>query len=294
VALSEREVHARMAAAGRPVSLLTISEWRRCGLMPPLATSSLGRNKGKICYWTDDNTFERATLIYDLFEKGVERHEVYWLLWLCGLSVPLPQLRRAWLHKAKDRNTRVAVLRDPPQALVVDKNKPSVDGTAQVLFEIALAASALLDHASDCEIDALVEAMTPAQITGGRGRAVEERYQAVRLVKAVWSSLKTSDIIIEATDDELREAQMHASAALRSYHARAPERGLRLAPNASDWPIAEAGRFGAPLFFLILAFHKSGQRALLEYIVRPATIAKARKGLEMAPEASPVDLVSSF
>lgn len=271
--LSERELQVRMVAAGYPVSLLTISEWRRCGLMPPLATRSLGHNKGKTCYWTDDNTFARATLIHGLFKEGVERHEVYWLLWLCGFSVPLPQLRRAWLHKAKKRNTHLVVSRDRPRAFGVGKDKRSADGTAQALFEIALAASALLDHASDCEIDALIEAMNAGR-TGAGGRAREERHQAVRLIKAVWSSLKTSDIIVEAADDELREAQAQASAALKSFHEHVPARDLNAPSTSTGWPIAEAKRFGAPLFFLILVLLKSGQHALLDYIVRPATIAE--------------------
>src|SRR5271154_459507 len=178
VGLSERELSVQMAAAGRFVSQQAISEWRRCGLMPRLSTHSLGRNKGKICFWTGDDVFVRAALIFDLFEAGIERHEVYWLLWLCGFDIALPQLRRAWLHKARAQSEHRGVIPAAPEDLPavalpnVVKNAYSgivVGGaiSAQSLLEVVLSVNAALNRPRRSEIDALIEALDSPSVELG-------------------------------------------------------------------------------------------------------------------------------
>jgi hypothetical protein len=240
-------------------------------LLPPLVSSSKGLHKGKSCFWTDKAIFERAALVHDLLGAGVERHEIYRVLWLCGLSVPVPQLRRAWLHKSKKLKAgalpteRADGAEVRSAAFQMGSTRSSARVSSQTLLDIALTASTFLNRQADPEIDALIEAIDSfmTRRTGSPEPAMPERRQVISLVKSVWESIKCGDLVSASSDAELRDAQGYASRAL----------GLLRAPADRDedhrhiWPVAEALKFGAPLFFLILILLKSGQRAVLDRFV---------------------------
>jgi len=262
-----------MASAGRPLASQTLSEWRRHGLLPPLVSRSRGLNKGKSCFWTDEVVFERAALVHDLLSAGVERHEIYCVLWLCGLSVPFPQLRRAWLHKSKKikpgalRAARADGVGAQSTALQTRGVRSSGQVSSQTLLDIALTASAFVDQQADPEIDAFVEAVDSfmARCASAQETAKPERRQVISLVKSVWENIKCGGLISAFSDGELGDAQGYACKALgllRSPMARGEQ-------PLQKWPVAEALKFGAPLFFLILIMLKSGQRAILDDFVAP-------------------------
>jgi hypothetical protein len=275
VAISKLELSARMASAGRPLASQTLSEWRLRGLLPPLVSRSKGLNKGKSCFWTDEIIFERAALVHDLLSAGVERHEIYGVLWLCGLSVPLSKVRRAWLHKSK--KMKIAALRavrangagTQPAAIRMTGACLSGRVSSQTLLDVALTASAFLDQQAAPEIDALVEAIDSfmTRYAGSQEPARPERRQVIFLVKSVWASVRCDDLVSASSDAELRDAQRYVCKALGLLRSPAE----RNETPGHLWPVAEALKFGTPLFFLVLIMLKSGQRAVLDGIVGPAT-----------------------
>ena len=268
MAISQRELSTRMASAGRPLASQTLSEWRLRGLLPPLVSRSRGLNKGKSCFWTDETIFERAALVHDLHRADFERHDIYCVLWLCGLNVPLPKLRRAWLHKSKKAKARASHgvrangAGAQPTAFHMGSARPSERVSSQALLDIALVATAFLDQEVDPEIDALVAAVDSFMMrrTASREAAMPERRQVISLVKSVWANVKCGELVSDSSDAELCDAQGYACRALHSlrFPAAREEEPFQI------WPVAEALKFGAPLFVLILILLKSGQRAVLD------------------------------
>jgi hypothetical protein len=282
VAITEQDLLTAMATTGRSVSSRTIKEWRQCGLLPDLASQSRGLRKGRICFWPDDTIFDRAALIYDLLQDQISKGEIYCLLWLCGMSVPLPQLRRAWSQNAKDSepwkingvaapSARADTLVHPvATALDVDTDA-SHQASSRLLLQSALTACASLSENAAPEIDALIAAFDGLLGKSPRAKRRNSDDAAparaiVILLKSVWSAIKSSDLIYASTDADLREAQRHAATALRALHRsiRSNVDVYRSRNGTPAWPIAEARAFGTPLFIFVLLMVKSGQRELLD------------------------------
>jgi len=147
--------------------------------------------------------------------------------------------------------------------------------------------NAALDRPRRSEIDALIEALDSPSVELGLmlGTARGDRDAIIALVKTMWSGLKTSDMIVESTVDELRDARAYASTALR-FFCRAARRGAAYRSMGwRGWPIDEARAFGAPLFFLTLALLKSGQRAFIEHTIRSAAAPESDEGFAQAWQA---------
>lgn len=271
MAISERELLNAMVASGRSVSFSTLADWRRCGLLSPFSTRSQGFRKGKTCFWPDDDTLDRAFLIYDLMQRAGERHNVFWLLWLSGVNVPLPYVRRAWRHRAKTAYPPAERNSDSSPAHVTMKRRRAglfAHGhiTPSQMLQVALMAGEALGGSDDPELNALVAALDGAGARNTRwGRHADTdgalRRQMLALLGLVWSAVRGSDLIAAASDEELLECQEFTSRALRDLEQcdePVPHR------NRCAWPVEAAEKFGAPLYFLILIMLKSGQRALLD------------------------------
>src|SRR5665213_3073293 len=92
-----------LAATGRAVSLEELSAWRKDGLLPPMSSTGLGTGKGKSYYWGEENILARGKAVYHAMHRHGRADQPLVILFLSGFSVALPQLRRAWLHRAKLR-----------------------------------------------------------------------------------------------------------------------------------------------------------------------------------------------
>ena len=88
------------------------------------------------------------------------------------------------------------------------------------------------------------------------------------MLRTLWSVAATGDLISGATDEELRSTQRYAFAMLQCFQHCAEEDGDERCESATGLPVAQANKFGPPLFFLILAMLRSGQRAELDFAVR--------------------------
>jgi hypothetical protein len=289
--ISERELLNAMADTGRTVTFATLAEWRRCGLLPAFASRSCGLRKGKMCYWPDDDTLDRAVLIYDVLQSEGERHSVVWLLWLSGITLPLPYVRRAWLQKAKAGELRKRARSGNGSGKLNSRLAPGIvheefdwefilDGqiTTGAMLHAALMACDVLDPYDDPELEALIVAIERV-MAGNSGAArtslnqAVTRKQIVSLLRVIWAAVRTSELITSASDMELLESQKFTSAALRLHQSCAGPGNDRfsLQGDACRWPVAEVRTFGAPLFFLIMVMLRSGQRSLLDRAIRTTT-----------------------
>src|SRR5437868_11243428 len=152
--ISEPELLKAMIARGRNVSLQTFANWRRSGLLPPLANRGRGQGKGKHYYWSQRDILSHALHVYDLLKADAARDTVVLILWLSGFDVPIEQFRRAWLHRIKyDRVWKVQRQSAPwaeegPRSRLAlkgnSKNLESFSRDARALLNLTLAVSATL------------------------------------------------------------------------------------------------------------------------------------------------------
>src|ERR1700760_943882 len=102
---SERQLLLALETSGRPVTLTELVRWRKDGLLPPLAAHGLGKGRGRTYYWREPDIFPQARTAFDLLAKYGRTDAVTRMLWLSGFAVPLPRLRRAWLHQLRTTAT---------------------------------------------------------------------------------------------------------------------------------------------------------------------------------------------
>ena len=98
---SERDMIVALRSGGRQVSLAQLSDWRKEGLLPPLASRGLGPNKGRRYYWNEENILAHAQCVHDLLKRHRQHSIVILILWLCGYPVALAKVRRAWLRHTR-------------------------------------------------------------------------------------------------------------------------------------------------------------------------------------------------
>jgi len=276
---SERQLVQAMATTGRPVTLADLANWRKDGLLPPLASHGLGPGKGKSYYWREENILTHACAAFDLLGKYGRPDTVTWMLWLCGFCVPLPQLRRAWAHRCKSR--RPMPLRpaaDPVPALAPDDfldGFETAGGLPCFLLNVVLKLGASLAPDRDGEAAEMVallrrllaRVMRPNHADGlGDAGLARQLWQLIRIVGSV---LETSELVAETKDTDLQEAQRHLCAAARLLQECSimDARDDAHAP-ALLWPPQLAEQLGPPLFVLILVLLRSGHRGLLEDATR--------------------------
>lgn len=255
MAMTEQELVTALAETGRSIAPRTLSEWRSSGLLPPLASKSKGLRKGKICFWLDDAVFDRVALIHDLLKDGTEKQEIYWLLWLCGFPMPLPQLRRAWSGKAKTSVAWRCRARTPAARAVAPHAAHPL--SPRHLLSTVLNACECLDEHNEPEVDALVAALNKqSERRDDTSDPASSHRQRLEL-KVLLSALRESDLIVTSTDSELLEAQQFTSRALHQFRNQGSQSGHQITPLA---PVNEARALGAPLFLLILSLVRSGQK----------------------------------
>ncbi|HVV27098.1 MAG TPA: hypothetical protein VHC40_03945 [Rhizomicrobium sp.] len=257
---SERQLMEALAAGGRSVSLADLTAWRKDGLLPPLA--STGIHSGRAYYWREPDILEQAQTAYDELRRHGRTDAAMITLWLSGFEVPLPRLRRAWLHDHKQR--KVPGIRRISQ----DARRPAADlsgllhhaamGVAAVLQpeEISQAGLAMLEHA--------------AARMGLERSATADLHRAWQLAQVTLSVLSASNLMREASDEVLRGAQRTLCVGLDFVWQSC----------GTENRSAVVAALGRPLFLYILSLLVSGQETLVDAAV--AKIAPRRR-----PTAAP-------
>jgi hypothetical protein len=256
---SERQLVLALADRGRPVALSMLANWRRDGILPPLAHHGLGTGKGKTYYWQEEDIVERACRAHDLMQRYGRPDIALRLLWLSGYDVPLQQLRRAWraigktgalwrIRPATDCNDHPSRRHNSQGA---HDDQPLLNLILSACEGLASDDGAATDIAADT-IHLLLAHGGPSAAPGG---APSCRRAAI-LFRIVGSALEASNLVANATDKELKDAQRYFGRIARP-----------LASGQGDpfvWSLELAEHVGAPLFLLVLTLLRSGQRAVLD------------------------------
>ena len=255
--------------------------------MPPFA--SQGGDKGRSYFWREGNIINRAFFVYDVLEDH-SRTDTIWILWLSGFDVCLQTLRRVWLHRARNRNARAlrpALLANSAASRherVSASQALKRDGSAvSLLLNTALVMCGAVMPGGGSDLRAL-EKVTDRVLdkTGCSFRlnsmANEELHaRLLVLLSSIWSIVETSDIIISASDANMRDAQGYLRVVGRfllaygindsCYEALAPE---------PVWSASFAEGVGAPLCLVILALLRSGNGQTLHMMAREMELVSER------------------
>lgn len=270
---SERELILALAEDGRHVTLANLAGWRKEGLLPPFASQGLGTGKGRSYYWKEPDICDHARATYDLLKKYGRPEIVLWMLWLHGFSVPLPQFRRAWAARGRNRNSWIAcpVPQRPNPDTLFKLTQPGLQGqggATHILLQATLALSGTLVP-DDGDAAAITRVIERAQAWISRTNALstpEDDQAAERLwltVRIVCSALESSDLVSITGDAELREAQKYLSMAGRLLQ-KCDDRSLE--EDETTWPAWLAERMAVPAFLLILVLLRSGYKPMLDEI----------------------------
>ncbi len=241
-AVTERQLVAALAAGGRIISLAEISNWRKNGLLPPLASHGRGPGKGKAHCWHQKDIMPRAATVFDAIKRQGRADHALLMLFLSGFDVSLPRLRRAWAAHIKQRR--------PPaigKAALAARASAPEDLLLQPVEAIVAAIQG--EEYSPVVIGAVEQALARL----GYGRRVRAR-RLCHTVAIMALALEASDLICKAETAQMRMAQRYLGIAITFLDSRNEKRGQ----------LIEA--IGPALFAYILALIRSGQNAALERI----------------------------
>ncbi len=261
---SERQLCIALAATGRTVSLDDLSAWRKDGLLPPLAKSGLGRGKGQSYYWGEENILAQAKAAYDALQHCDRADQALIEVFLSGFAVPLAQLRRAWLHRAK--------MRKPPAVRIVQKSLDTGalldSGVDRLLLQAALCVGAAVetdDAPQPAAMMAMLDrALSKLWLTRDSANDTGMLNQLWQLLNIIGSVLDASDLVREASDDELSIAQRHLGVA------------MEFLSGCGDLSKKLADALGPQLFLFFLTLSRSGQVDTLDRMM--AYVDSARTG----------------
>lgn len=258
-----------LAAGGRHVSLEELTLWRKNGLLPPLASYGV-RAQGRSYYWQEPDILARAELVYDALRKTGRSETATIRLWLHGFEVPLPRVKRAWLHRTKLTGpARVQSSRAVPFAA-------SVQTLPELLLSATLHAAIAIECPPEPAMVVLKRAAAALGCSPGTREAETQLYWQTAMTVVL--ALGTSDVITGASDDEMLEAQRHLHVSLKflSGYCR------------NESPVWMIDSLGPPLFLFILALLRSGQHSVIETVingmatVRPAAPPRATQPSQAA------------
>lgn len=245
---SERQLILSLAASRREVSLEELALWRKNGLLPPLASYG-PQTPVRSYYWYEPDILARAELVYDALRKHGRNEAATISLWLHGLEVPLPRLRRAWLHRAKlAAPVRIKRANGAGQPVVAGKTLPDL------LLSATLHAAVSMECLHDQAIPVLKRAISALGYAPGNRDAESQLYW--RAAMAMLVALGSSDAVSGASDEEMLEGQhyLHAALTFLSGYCR------------DESPATMVETLGPALFLLILALLRSGQRDTVQAI----------------------------
>jgi hypothetical protein len=249
---SERQLCIALAATGRTVSLDELTAWRKDGLLPPMASTGLGAGKGKSYYWREEEIVARAQAVYDAMQRHGRPDEALITLFLSGFAVPLVQLRRAWLHRAK--------MRRPPAMRIVEKRpdtRASMDLDADsLLLQAALCVGAAVETGDAPQRVAMITlldgALSKLRLTREGANDSSLADQLWQLLNIIGLVLDTSDLVRDANDNELRTAQRHLGVA------------MEFLSDCGHGCEELAETLGPQLFLFFLTLLRSGQAGTLD------------------------------
>jgi len=232
-----------------------LSAWRKDGLLPPMASTGLGAGKGKSYYWHDEAIVARAQAVYDAMQRHGRPDQALITLFLSGFSIPLARLRRAWLHHAKMRRPPVVRLlrKRPDTSALMDT------GVDRLLLQAAICVGAAVEIGDEphraATLALLDRALSKLRLTRDGANGSELAGQLWQLLNITASTLDSSDLVREASDDELLMAQRHLGLA------------MDFLSGCGDLPEKLSDTLGPQLFLFFLTLLRSGQADMLDRVM---------------------------
>lgn len=260
--MSERQLVLALAAGGRKIALADLTVWRQDGLLPPLASS--GIHNGRSYYWREPDILDQAQAAFDELHRHGRTDAAMIALWLGGFEVPLPRLRRAWMHAHKLANA-ATIRRAIP---VMTRPRYSLCGLLQQAVTGAITAL----HPEDTSRAGLAMLEHAAAWLGLERSNTGELHQVWHMAQVTVSMLSASDLLRQASDDVLQRAR----------------RAQRLAMDficqsgAAESRMMAVAALGRPMFLYILTLLVSGQEPQLE-----TALARIRQHRKPAPRPLP-------
>ena len=277
---SERELQIAMTNAGRPTSLVTLTRWRREGLLPAFASHGLGRGKGTSYYWRESEIGAHALYLYDLLD-AYERRDVVLLIGSgCRDSkYLLVQVRRVWLQYSKHKMrwkwsgeleisdkkfTKGRRVKWPKDRFCrFHENQTPL----HVLLSIALIGSEALELDQPASVTATLRELSDQVFAkmGWTKRSSSKTAkmlleQSFAILAMISSALENSNFLSVANDKEMLDARRYSCLAgqfIRLCVSNGDEH-QNVGPNAPFWTPLLAEHLAAPLFLFALALLRVG------------------------------------
>jgi len=292
---SERQLMIAMAADGRPVALAELVRWRKDGLLPQLAAQGLGQGRGKTYYWGQSDILAHARAAYDFLAKYGRPDASIRMLWLSGFVVPLPRLRRAWLHHLKVASTarrRGDTTNGHTHPRFRQHSRVGDHRTASsLLLEAALTLCGVVGPGEEKGSPAVIGLIEHACARLGYGGQASRYGKAAvarlwSLVRMIGTSAQAGHIIAEAHDAQLQEAHRYFSIAARFLQDCTGD----TPPEGAAWSAWLAESVGPSLFVLTLVLLRSEGCEMLDRIATRMEGAKVRRryvGRQGRPSPAP-------
>ncbi|HJR56799.1 MAG TPA: hypothetical protein VJ798_09485 [Rhizomicrobium sp.] len=261
---SERELILALRSSGRHVSLAQLSDWRKEGLLPPLASRGLGPTKGRCYYWDEDGIFDHTQCVHDLLRRHHQHSIVILILWLCGHPVPMPKVRRAWLRHT--RGTRSWPIRSsssrgeaasswPAYPKLLESNR-----TDTVFLKTILKLSSSFAAGRRSDTDDLYHTLHRASDALGyqsdaAGGGIQ--YHLFIVLRLIIAAIESSSLLGEAKDDDLEAARRITETATRLVQTLIDE------GRQDNFEVRLSGRMeivGEPFFLCALLLQRTGYR----------------------------------
>ena len=238
---SERQLVMELTASGRGIALRDLVRWRSDGLLPPLA--STGSGNGRCYYWREPDILIQARTAYDALHQYGRVDAALIALWLNGFAVPLPRLRRAWLHSRKTRKA-IGIRRTAPP-----KQTPTDLTSALQQASLNMAAAFATEHQGNAGLKYLESASLHLGLLES---AAARQYWL--LVQATTKGLADSALLQQASDEELQRAQLITGQSLDFIWQN----------SGADDRADVVKALGETVFLYVLAMLCSGQDAVLD------------------------------
>jgi len=242
--MSERQLVLALAASGRKIALADLAAWRQDGLLPPMASN--GSSSGRAYYWREPDILEQAKTAFDELGRLGRTDSALIALWLGGFEVPLPRLRRAWLHSHRITKA-ITIQRATPVS-----TRPAHDLPDLLRHAVTQATTAL--QPQDASRAGMTMLEHAAARLGLKRSSTGALRQAWHMAQVMASVLSASELVRQTSDEDLRRAQQAQRIALDFIWQS----------GAAESRAGVVAVLGKPVFLYILTLLVSGQEAQLD------------------------------